>query len=192
MEAFILLIVLLTAVNTVLIIRLFHRRPDKPVVPSQPAGVSKKTREAAEVAAQKKLERAVERVSKAFERDLEAVRTKLNQRSEQLAKTTVDAELGNYTAALERLRKDAEARVTEIERSAERFRDERMKQVAAEIDAQRLRLATRLDEKLADVVSGYLAESLGEEVDLGAQTEYLLKNLEAHKADIRKDLTRSY
>jgi hypothetical protein len=38
------------------------------------------------------------------------------------------------------------------------------------------------------VVASYISEALGSGVDLGAQMQFILTSLEAHKEEIRKDL----
>ncbi len=42
--------------------------------------------------------------------------------------------------------------------------------------------------RLNDVVSSYLTECLGSQVDLGAQSTYIFAALEQHKADIKRDV----
>jgi hypothetical protein len=41
---------------------------------------------------------------------------------------------------------------------------------------------------MGDVVVSYISEALGSGVDLGAQMQFILSSLEAHKDEIRKDL----
>jgi hypothetical protein len=58
----------------------------------------------------------------------------------------------------------------------------------AELASEKKLLADKFDAKMGDVVASYISESLGSGVDLGAQMQFILQSLEAHKADIRKDL----
>ena len=54
---------------------------------------------------------------------------------------------------------------------------------AAELEAQKAQLIAQIDTKLADSVVAFLVETLQHDVDLGAQTQYLTKMLDEHKAD---------
>ena len=76
-----------------------------------------------------------------------------------------------------------------IRAAVEQQRFELRQSMEADLVAERQRLADKFNAKLGDVVSSYLAESLGGGVDLGAQMQYILSSLEAHKEDIKKDLT---
>ena len=53
----------------------------------------------------------------------------------------------------------------------------------AELEAQKAQLIAQIDTKLADSVVAFLVETLQHDVDLGAQTQYLTKMLDEHKAD---------
>lgn len=101
---------------------------------------------------------------------------------------SISQEFEKYNVSLEALR----------EQSIDEF-----SKLQQELDNRRLQLTEQLDKKIAeeftkrmdwftirlsDVVSSYLTESLGNEVDLGAQSAYITKVLEAHKDDIKKDV----
>lgn len=65
---------------------------------------------------------------------------------------------------------------------------ERQAMLEAELDqsfaVQKDNLTKQLNEKLNDAVLSFLLETLGHEVDLGAQTDYLVATLEANKASL--------
>jgi phenylpyruvate tautomerase PptA (4-oxalocrotonate tautomerase family) len=61
--------------------------------------------------------------------------------------------------------------------------------LAEELANEKQRLAQLLDTKLADAVASFLVETLGKEVDLGAQAAYLTSMLEAHKDELIKGVT---
>src|SRR5207253_10279090 len=52
-------------------------------------------------------------------------------------------------------------------------------------------LTKRLNDKLNDAVLAFLLETLGHDVDLGAQADYLIKTLEANKAELIQTATGS-
>jgi hypothetical protein len=65
---------------------------------------------------------------------------------------------------------------------------ERQAQLEADLEqsftAQKEAVSQQLNTKLNDAVLAFLLETLGHEVDLGAQTDYLLATLEANKAEL--------
>lgn len=58
----------------------------------------------------------------------------------------------------------------------------------AELAAEREKLLRQIDTKLGDAVGSFLIETLGTNVDLGAQTPYLLGLLEEHKDDFKREI----
>lgn len=86
----------------------------------------------------------------------------------------VQAELEQYK---QRLEQDMTAKMSAKEQA-----------LGAELAAQKQQLVAALDTKLSDAVSAFLAETLGNEVDLGAQTPYLLQTLEERKHELVQEI----
>ncbi len=61
-------------------------------------------------------------------------------------------------------------------------------QLEAEMAQQRESYRSALDTKLSDMVLSFLSDTLGQHVDLGAQTPYLLQQLEAHKEELKQEI----
>ena len=59
----------------------------------------------------------------------------------------------------------------------------------AEMLKRRDAYVAQLDTKLSDAVAAFLADTLGHNVDLGAQTSYLVSQLEAHKDELIKEVS---
>lgn len=58
----------------------------------------------------------------------------------------------------------------------------------AEMQKRREAYVTQLDTKLGDAVAAFLTDTLGHNVDLGAQTSYLVAQLEAHKDELIQEV----
>lgn len=103
----------------------------------------------------------------------------LTQQESELVSTvkTRELKLSEHQTALEtELTKRQEAyaaRQTELETKLE-----------AELEKRKAAYATQLDTKLGDAVAAFLSDTLGSNVDLGAQTAYLVAQLEAHKDEL--------
>jgi hypothetical protein len=69
----------------------------------------------------------------------------------------------------------------------------RQSELEAELEqsfaAQKDALAKQMNDKLNDAVVAFLLETLGHDVDLGAQADYLVATLEANKADLLASTT---
>ncbi len=124
-----------------------------------------------------------------FGEDLKATSTRLGEQVSRLTTTVIEEELEEYQKTLEQVRATANEAMEKIRAAVDQQRLELKAGMEADLAAERQRLADKFNAKLGDVVSSYIAESLGGGVDLGAQMQYIISSLETHKDDIKKDLT---
>lgn len=93
----------------------------------------------------------------------------INEREQRIAE--IQSELEN----------DLVSRQTAQAALQQKFED----QLAVDIEAKKEFLIKQIDTKLTDAVTSLLIESLGNNIDLGAQGPYLTSLLEAHKDEIK-------
>jgi len=173
----------------------FHPRPETKVVPHGPqnahipADVRQRLIEAAEANYQNVLNKA----AADLEHDLNLTAGKLNEQLSAVGSTIVQTEMKRNQSQLDNVinlvDKKLAAQEAELEASLIKSTDEMQARLSEEFAAEKQRLAGQLDTKLADAVTAFLLETLGHEVDLGAQSEYLVATLEAHKAELIKGVT---
>lgn len=123
-----------------------------------------------------------------FGTDLQNTSAKLSEQVSRLTTTVIEEELEAYQKTLEEVRKVATQAMDQIHQAVEHQRVELRQGMEAELEGEKKLLADKFDAKIGDVVSSYISESLGSGVDLGAQMQFILTSLEAHKEEIRKDL----
>jgi hypothetical protein len=123
-----------------------------------------------------------------FGKDLEDTSKRLSEQVSRLTTTVIEEELEAYQKTLEEVRKVATQAMEQIHEAVEHQRVELRQGMEAELASEKKLLADKFDAKMGDVIASYISESLGSGVDLGAQMQFILQSLEAHKADIRKDL----
>jgi hypothetical protein len=148
----------------------------------------------------------VNRSALQLQHDLGATGTQLNKLLEKFGSDVLDDEMRLFRANVADIRANtqgalsgAQDQISEQQtailkslatRQAEL--DARMSQRQTELEAeleqsfatQKDDLTKRLNEKLNDAVLAFLLETLGHEVDLGAQADYLVATLEANKAEL--------
>jgi hypothetical protein len=123
-----------------------------------------------------------------FGTDLEATSKRLSEQVSRLTTTVIEEELEAYQKTLEQVRASAVQAMDQIHQAVEHQRVELRQGMEADLAKEKQALADKFDAKLGDVVASYISESLGSGVDIGAQMQFILTSLEAHKDDIRKDL----
>ena len=120
---------------------------------------------------------------------------KLTELYEQTDGTIAQAQtdIENYKQTLqlqlEQLNKKAKTSMTDISDDIDGYKDQLKQDMQAQMKSAQQQLTEQIDAKLADAVSSFLVETLGHNVDLGAQEDYLVKSLEAHKDELRREVS---
>jgi exonuclease VII large subunit len=145
---------------------------------------------AAELEAQLKLayEHQINTASRQLGVDLKATSDRLSQNVERLTTSVIEEELTSYKNTLEEVRKVATETMEQIHQSVEDQRVELHQNMETELAGERKRLVEQFDARMGDIVSSYVAESLGGGVDLGSQLQYITQTLESNRDEIKKDL----
>jgi hypothetical protein len=142
----------------------------------------------AAAAAKKQLDAAVAQAAKTLAQDLSATSLKVNRDLQELAEKYIRQELEEYHKTVIQFKDTASASLTDIQQTMDQQRQSLTKGLNEEIAAERERLLAQFDRRLADVVSAYLIEALGNNADLGTQSQSLFAALEQHKAELKKDI----
>lgn len=124
-----------------------------------------------------------------FAADLMATSAKLSEQVSRLTTQVIEEELAAYQSTLEELRKVAGGTMDQLRTNIETQKAELTASMNTDITAERARQIEKFQLRMGDIVAGYITESLGGGIDLGSQMSYIVKSLEAHKDDIKKDLT---
>lgn len=123
------------------------------------------------------------------------LRQSLNNTTDQVAarvndtiENSISQEFEKYQVSLEALREQSIEEFSKLQRELDERRIQLTEQLDKKIAEEFTKRMDQFDARLDDVVSSYLAEALGNQVDLGAQTAYIVKALEEHKDEIKKDV----
>lgn len=150
-------------------------------------------------AAEMKLEAVLERSAVQFEKSLQETTIRLDRQLERLGTKVISDEMTRYNKALEDLQAHTQLSIGGAQSEIAKHQDELKAKLAErqteleaqltqEMEAKKEQLTRELDTKLADAVASFLIETLGHDVDLGAQSAYLTKMLDAHKDDITRGI----
>jgi hypothetical protein len=107
---------------------------------------------------------------------------------DETTQNTINQELEKYHVSLQALREQS---ITEFSKMQKDLDEKKIRMTEALERVARAELGRRVgkfNERLNDVVSSYIVESLGGQVDLGAQLPHILQNLQMHKEDIKRDV----
>lgn len=116
--------------------------------------------------------------------DLGATTDRINELLNKLGTEVIGNELEQYRAELTRLRQEATASLQGVSQAVAQHETALKAQLAQEVAAEKQRLISQIDTRLSDAVASFLLETLGHNVDLGAQAPYLTAMLSEHKQEL--------
>ena len=209
LEIFLVVNALLIGVVATLAVQygLAHRRSTKqPKASQQNVPVPAAVRERIAKQAEENFQGIVNRSALQLQRDLGATGTQLNKLLEKFGSEVLDDEMrlfrdnvadirattqGALSGAQDQIAVQQKA-ILESLATRQADLDAKLSQRQTELEAdleqscatQKVALVTRLTDKMNDAVLAFLLETLGHEVDLGAQADYLVATLEANKAEL--------
>jgi DNA anti-recombination protein RmuC len=129
-------------------------------------------------------EQAAVRLQQSLNNTVDQIGAHLNDMTE----SSLSQEFEKYQISLEALREQSIEEFSKLQRELESRRTQLSDQLDKKIiDEFNVRI-DKFNGRLNDVVSSYLIDSLGSQVDLGAQETYIMKALEEHKDEIKKDI----
>jgi F0F1-type ATP synthase membrane subunit b/b' len=169
--------------------------PHHPIRPQ--AQISKEVKARLMKAAEVKLEAVLERSTTQLEKNLQETTRRLDHQLERIGTRIITDEMARYNKALDDLQASTQLSIggaqSEIGKHQEELKVklaarqvELEAQLAQDMEVKKEQLTRELDTKLADAVASFLIETLGHDVDLGAQSAYLTKMLEEHKDEITR------
>ena len=154
----------------------------KPITVSEPTAAELETRLKAAYEAK------IVEATATFGEDLKGTSTRLSEQVSRLTTSVIEEELETYQKTLEEVRHTAVEAMDKIRTAVEQQRVELRQGMEADLAVERGKLSAKFDTKMGDIVASYFAESLGGGVDLGAQMQFIMASLEAHKDELKKDL----
>lgn len=112
----------------------------------------------------------------------------LSVRISDMANNSLAGEFEKYQVSLQALRDQSIQEFSKLQAELDTRRTQLTEHLDKIIQAEGEKRFASLDERMNDVVSAYLIESLGNQVDLGAQSAYIFETLHKHKDEIKRDI----
>jgi ClpP class serine protease len=114
--------------------------------------------------------------------------SRIAEHVEEMTNTTLNAEFQKYQLSLQALREQSITEFTKLQKELDLQRGDMVKQLEKQVVAEHAKRVDQLNSKINDVVSSYVLESLGNNVDLNNQMSFILQKLSEHKQDIKRDI----
>jgi len=135
-----------------------------------------------------KYEHILDTSSHKLEQDLNATSERINITIKKLSADILTKELEGFQSMLQSYRQQAQTELSSVKAQTDKYEQELRAKMESEVEAEKQRLIQSIDNKLADAVMSFILEAMQHQVDLGSQTDYLLKVLDEHKASFKEAL----
>ena len=134
--------------------------------------------------AEERYHQAIEQAVGKFSQDLGATSQLINDQIKRMSVDIISQELEQYRADIDKLRQEAASTLGQVTTAVAEERQKLEAAMTAEVAAEKDRRLAEFDAKLGEAVSSFLLETLKHNVDLGAQSAYLMATLEEHKTEL--------
>lgn len=169
-----------------------HYRPrheDKPAHPEhKDPPLSKEVRDKLIVDAEAKYQNVLEKAAEQFSKEMSATTEKINESVKGMATDIMKKEHEAFMQLINEYQSRALSTMENTKNQTAVFENEIKTKLQEDAEKERQRLLQLVDDKLSDAVMSFLTEAMQHEVDLGAQTDYLIKQLEEHKQEFKQAL----
>ncbi len=123
-----------------------------------------------------------------LQQDLRLTTSQLNDYMKQEITRVLKEEFSKYEESISDAKQLAIDSIEKTQATIEQQRQLMTQQLAEQLNAERSRTMARFETHLADVVNHYIMMAIGDQIDLTDQLEYILSDIEEHKAAIIEDV----
>lgn len=138
--------------------------------------------------AQEELRKSVEVAAEQLQRSVSESAQEIAGHINEASGEALNQELEKYRITLSELHAQAIRQFGQLQQEIDQQRTKLIGQLEEDVKKEQERRVDHFNERINEVVASYIAESLGDRVDLGAQGPYILQVLQKHKEDIKQDI----
>lgn len=124
-----------------------------------------------------------------LQQDLRLTTSQLNEYMKTEITRKLQEEFAKYEESITDAKQLAIESINKTQEAIEQQRQMMGQQLAQELANEKARLIKRFEENMADIVNHYVLASIGDQIDLNDQLEFILSDLEANKEAIIRDIT---
>ena len=123
-----------------------------------------------------------------LQQDLRLTTSQLNEYMKQEINRTLEQEFQKYEQSIGDAKQIAVDSLEKTRAVMEQQRDILGKQLKEELQKEKSRYVSRLEDNMAEIVNHYLLAAVGDQISLDDQLEYILSQLEENKQEMLNDI----
>lgn len=123
-----------------------------------------------------------------LKQDLQLTATQLNEYMQDSIKRVLKEEFAKYEESIDNANQLAVEAIEKTQQVLEEQRERMSTQLIEEVRVEKKRILDKFEQNMQQVVNYYLLESIGSEIDLSDQMDYIFRQLEDNKQAIIEDI----
>lgn len=123
-----------------------------------------------------------------LQQDLRLTTSQLNEYMKTEITNKLQEEFTKYEQSITDAKQLALDSINKTQEAIEQQREVMSQQLITEIENEKQRLVSRFESNMADIVNHYVLTTVGDQIDLNDQLEFILTDLEANKEALIQDL----
>lgn len=135
-----------------------------------------------------RFEKIIDENAMFMKQDLDLTVSQLNEYMKQQVSEKLDTGFAAYTKAMQEAQELALSSLQKTAQEVETQRTTLSNTLKQDVAAREAALLKVYEQNMAEIIEHYVLQSLGEALDMKAQLPYIMKQLEASKEDIVKDM----
>jgi len=123
-----------------------------------------------------------------LQQDLRLTTSQLNEFMKNEITQKLQEEFVKYEESITDAKQMAIESIAKTQEAIEEQRQVMGQQLVKEIESEKVRMITRFEENIGDIVNHYVLAAIGDQIDLNDQLDYIISDIEQHKDVILQDL----
>ena len=123
-----------------------------------------------------------------LQQDLRLTTSEINDYLKKEVSTRLEEEFMAYQQSIKDVQQAAVESINTTVQAAEQQQKLLSKQVEDEVTGQKSHMVEAFEKNMAQVVNHYIVQALGEQLELKEQLPYIIRELEANKESMKKDM----
>lgn len=138
------------------------------------------------------LQNSLQKISQELEDSIGKSYQDMSLQIEKAAAGIINGELEQYRQTIAQAREAAVGVTNDTHDLLARIRTDVEQRAHEAVSEEKQKVMRRIDTQLADVITTYLLDAMEENVDLGAQSEFIFRKLEERKEEMKQDINDEF
>lgn len=123
-----------------------------------------------------------------LQQDLRLTTSEINEYLKKEVSSKLQEEFKAYQQSIRDVQSAAVESINKTVVEAQQQQAALNEQIKQEVDAQKAQIVSHFEDNMAEIVSHYVVKTVGQQIDLKDQLPFIIREMEAQKEDMKRDM----